>query len=258
MYRKLRIGLVIPARDEALAIGGVVCGLLALTGDSGLVVDALVVCDNGSSDGTGALAVAAGASVVTQSLPGYGRACLTALAALPVVDVVVFVDGDRSVRPEQTLRLLDAIAAGADLAIGARTLGTVEAGALTVPQRFGNALAVGLIRLGWGVRFVDLGPFRAIGSNALATLQMQDETYGWTVEMQVKAMQRGLRVVEVPVDSLCRLGRSKISGTVRGVIGAGIGIISMILRLKWRERQLARPGVAAFVRPVVSLPESKP
>ena len=256
MYRGLRIGVVIPARDEALAIGDVVRDVLALSGDAGPLIDAIVVCDNGSSDGTGALALAAGANVVTESLPGYGRACLTALAALPAVDVVVFVDGDRSILPEQTLRLLDALA-GADLVIGARTLGTIEAGALTPPQRFGNTFAVGLIRLFWGVRFVDLGPFRAIRSAALASLLMRDETYGWTVEMQVKAMQRGLRVLEVPVDSLCRLGHSKISGTVRGVIGAGIGIIGMILRLKWRERQLARVRAAPFVGSADSLPKSK-
>lgn len=256
MYRGLRIGVVIPARDEALAIGGVVRGLLALWADGVPAIDALVVCDNGSSDGTGALAIAAGADVVTQGLPGYGRACLTALTALSEVDVVVFVDGDRSIVPEQLLRLLDAMA-GADLVIGARTLGRIEAGALTPPQRFGNALAVWLIRLCWGVRFADLGPFRAIRSSALASLQMRDETYGWTVEMQVKAMQRGLRVVEIPVDSRCRLGRSKISGTLRGVIGAGIGIISMIVRLKWRERLHGRVGIPAPGGPVGSLPESK-
>lgn len=258
MYRGLRIGVVIPARDEAPAIDGVVRGLLALSGDTGRVVDAIVVCDNGSRDGTGALAGAAGARVVTQPLPGYGRACLTALAALPSVDVVVFVDGDRSVIPEQALLLLDAVAAGADLAIGARPLGRVEPGALTPPQRFGNGLAVWLIRLFWGVRFCDLGPFRAIRSTALESVQMRDETYGWTVEMQVKAMQRGLCVLEVPVDTLCRLGRSKISGTLRGVIGAGIGIISMIARLKWRDRQRAYSVVATPPVDINSLRESEP
>jgi glycosyltransferase involved in cell wall biosynthesis len=238
VYKGLRIGVVLPARDEALAIPEVISTLVALRNSADQVLlDAVVVCDNGSRDNTAELARAAGAVVISEAQAGYGRACLKAISALPKVDVLLFVDADRSVVPEQCLRLLEEIAAGRDLVLGARTLGRCEAGALTPPQIFGNALAVFLIRLLWGARFADLGPFRAIRYEAYQRLQMQDQSYGWTVEMQVKAMQMGLSWTEVPVDTRCRLGRSKISGTVRGVIGAGMGILGMVARLWLSERR---------------------
>lgn len=238
----MTVGVVVPARDERQSIGSVVVDLLALRDEQGArVVDDCVVCDNGSTDGTGGCAREAGARTVRQDTPGYGLACLTALAALRPVDIVLFTDGDRSFEAVQGLRLLEAVAGGADLAIGSRVLGRQEPGALSLPQRAGNRVASLLIRLLWGVAVTDLGPYRAIRAEALRRLEMEDRAYGWTVEMQVKAIQHGLPVVEVPVDALRRrFGRSKVGGTVRGVVGAGVGILSMIARLRWREVRLRR------------------
>ena len=233
----MTVGVVVPARDEERNIGPVVAGLLALRDERGAsVIDDFVVCDNGSTDATAARAREAGSRVVSQDVPGYGIACLTALAALQPVEVVLFTDGDGSFEADQSLGLLDAIAAGADLAIGSRVLGRREPGALSAPQIAGNRVAGLLIRLLWGATVTDLGPYRAIRSEALRGLDMRDRTYGWTVEMQIKAIQRGLRVAEVPVDALRRrFGRSKVGGTVRGVVGASVGILSMIARLRWRQ-----------------------
>ena len=246
MYAGLTVGVVVPARDEAQNIGSVVADLLALRDEHGApVVDDFVVCDNGSTDATADRAREAGARTVGQETPGYGLACLTALAALDPVDVVLFTDGDRSFEAVQGLRLLEAVAGGADLAIGSRTLGRREPGALSLPQIAGNRVAGLLIRLLWGVAVTDLGPYRAIRADALRRLDMQDHTYGWTVEMQIKAIQHRLLVAEVPVDALRRrFGRSKVGGTVRGVVGASVGILSMIARLRWREARHG-PGVPA-------------
>ncbi len=236
MYDGLSVGAVIPARDEADNIGAVVAELLDLRTDDGQrVIDDLVVCDNGSADGTAERARAAGARVAVERTPGYGRACLAAIAALRPVDVVLFVDGDQSCEIGQALDLLRAVAAGADLAIGSRALGRREPGALTPPQIAGNRVASLLIRMLWGRRITDLGPFRAIRSDALRRVDMRDTAYGWTVEMQIKAIQSRLRLVEVPVNSRRRrFGRSKVGGTARGVIGASIGILGMILKLRRR------------------------
>ncbi len=238
----MTVGVVVPARDEERNIGPVVSDLLALRDDRGLrVVDDFVVCDNGSTDATATRAQEAGARTVRQDTPGYGLACLTALAQLRPVDIVLFTDGDRSFEAMQGLGLLAAVAGGADLAIGSRTLGRREPGALSAPQIAGNRVAGLLIRLLWGAAVTDLGPYRAIRAEALRRLDMRDRTYGWTVEMQVKAIQQGLRVVEVPVDTLRRrFGRSKVGGTVRGVVGASLGILSMIARLRWRQMRAAR------------------
>ncbi len=238
MYRGLTVGAVAPARDEERNIGAVVSELLALdNGAGGAVIDDFVVCDNGSTDATARCAEAAGARVAHQPTPGYGIACQTALGALAPMEVVLFTDGDHSFNAQQALRLLDAIADGADLAIGARPLGAIEPGALSAPQRMGNRLAGWLIRLLWGARVTDLGPYRAIRAAALARLHMRDVAFGWTIEMQVKAIQLGLTVVEVPVDTLRRrFGKSKVGGTLRGVIGASLGILGTIAELRWRQR----------------------
>ncbi len=238
MFEDMTVGVVIPARDEAGNIGQVVGGLLGLRADTGApIVDDLVVCDNGSTDATAQRAREAGARVVVEKTAGYGRACQTAIAALRPVDVVVFVDGDRSCEAAQARDLLRAVAAGADLVIGSRALGRMEPGSLSLPQIAGNRVASVLIRLLWGQRVTDLGPFRAIRSDVLRRLDMRDTAYGWTVEMQIKAIQRRLHVVEVPVDSLRRrFGRSKVGGTVRGVVGASVGILGVIVRLRGRER----------------------
>ena len=234
MYEGLSIGVVIPARNEAGNIAAVVAELLDLRTENGQrVVDDLVVCDNGSTDGTADRARGAGARVAVENTPGYGIACLTALAALRPVDVVLFVDGDRSCRTQQAIDLLRAIANGADMVVGSRALGRMEPGALSPPQIAGNRVASVLIRLLWGAKVTDLGPFRAIRRDALRRLDMRDTAYGWTVEMQVKAIQMKLRLAETPVDSLRRRsGRSKVGGTVRGVIGASAGILGMIFRLR--------------------------
>lgn len=249
MSAPLRVGAVLPARDEALAITAVVEGLARCTDAAGQpLFAAIAVCDNGSSDGTGELARRAGAIVVREDTPGYGLACQRAVAALPEVDVLVFVDADGSVVQAQARALVQGIVDGADLVIGSRTLGHAASGALTVPQRFGNRLAVALIRMLWGMRYTDLGPFRAVRMDAYRRLQMRDRAFGWTVEMQVKAAQQGLVVSEVGVDTRVRLGQSKISGTVRGVIGAGLGILGMVAAC-WLEQRRAR---RASLRPALA------
>ena len=241
MYRGMTVGVVIPALDEEQSIGLVVEELRALrTTDRAPVVDDLVVCDNDSTDATAIRASDAGARVVQEHRRGYGGACLAAIDALRPTDVVLFTDGDHAFHAFQAMDVLDGIADGADLAIGSRGLGSREPGALTRSQTFGNQVAATLIRLIWGHRVTDLGPFRAIRAAALSQLGMADRTYGWTVEMQVKAIQRGLRVVEVPVDTRKRLGKSKVSGTLRGAFGAGVGILSMIAKLRWHQRRLFR------------------
>ncbi len=242
MYNGLSVGVVIPACNEEDNIGPVVSALLALCTDAGSrVIDDVVVCDNGSTDATAAHARAAGARVVVEETPGYGRACLTAIAALHPVDVVLFVDGDQSFETRQALDLLAAITAGADLAIGSRVLGHMEPGAMSMPQIVGNRVAGLLIRLLWGRVVTDLGPFRAIRADALQRLDMRDLAYGWTVEMQVKAIQLDMRLVETPVNTLRRrFGISKVGGTLKGVIGASIGILGMIATLRCRRVKSGR------------------
>ena len=233
MYRGLKVGAVVPARDEERNIGPVVRDLLALRDAAGgRLVDDFVVCDNGSDDETALRAQEAGARVVRQDRPGYGIACLTALAALAPVDVVLFTDGDGSFVAAQAERLLAEIAEGADLVIGSRVHGSAEPGALSLPQVAGNQVAALLIRLLWRQRVSDLGPYRAIRAESLRRVAMEDRAYGWTVEMQIKAIQQGLKVVETPVDTRRRRhGRSKVGGTVRGVVGASAGILRKIARL---------------------------
>ena len=236
MYRGLTVGVAIPALDEEASIGFVVGDLRDLRNDDDSpVVDDLVVCDNGSGDATGARAAEAGARVVSEDRKGYGSACLAAIAGLRRTDVVLFIDADHAFHASHASRLLDGIADGADLAIGSRALGGLDPGAMSATQVFGNRLATALIRWFWGQRVTDLGPYRAIRTQALCNLGMRDAAFGWTVEMQVKAIQHGLRIVEVPVDTRARIGKSKISGTVRGVLGAGVGILSTIAKLRWQQ-----------------------
>ena len=243
MYGNLTVGAVIPAHNEAENIGAVVEALLALRAEGGHpVIDDLVVCDNGSTDATAERARRGGARVTAEPKLGYGSACLAAIAALRAVDVVLFVDGDLSFDIGQSLRLLAAIDEGADLAIGSRTLGVRERGALSVPQRAGNLVAGWMIGLLWGCRVTDLGPFRAIRADALKRLGMRDKAYGWTVEMQIKAIQANMRVTETAVDTYRRkYGKSKVGGTLKGVVGASLGILSMILRL-WLQGSSQHAG----------------
>ncbi|MYD97764.1 MAG: glycosyltransferase [Gammaproteobacteria bacterium] len=236
MYRGLTVGVAIPALDEEPSIGLVVGDLLALrTPDGVRLVDDIVVCDNGSTDATASVAATAGARVVQEARAGYGSACQAAIGALDATDIVLFTDGDHAFHASQAVQLLDGIADGADLVIGSRTLGRRQRGALTRGQAMGNRVATTLIRLLWRRRMTDLGPYRAIRTQALERLAMADPAFGWTVEMQVKAVQQDLRVVEVPVDTRVRLGESKISGTLKGALGAGFGILSTIARLRLQQ-----------------------
>ena len=225
-----RISVVIPALNEEAAIGRVLAEIPAW-------VDLVVVADNGSRDRTAAVARKAGAIVVEEPEPGYGAACLAGLEHIADADVVVFLDGDYSDYPEDMTALVGPIIAGRyDMVLGSRILGEREAGALTPQQHFGNWLATSLIRLIWGARYTDLGPFRAISRTALDRLKMADRNYGWTVEMQVKAAELGFRSLEVPVRYRRRIGVSKVSGTISGSVKAGIKILSVIGRHALRAR----------------------
>jgi glycosyltransferase involved in cell wall biosynthesis len=217
-----RIGVVIPALDEERAIGRVLADIPSW-------VDQVVVADNGSRDGTVATAEAGGAKVVREPERGYGAACQTGIAALDAIDIVVFLDGDYSDHPQEMAALVDPIAEGkADMVIGSRVTGNLQRGALTPQQRFGNWLACRLIWMFWGVAYTDLGPFRAIQGAALKTLAMTDRNFGWTVEMQIKAAQKSLRALEVPVSYRPRIGVSKVSGTIKGTVLAGVTILRVI------------------------------
>lgn len=255
MHRKEKIALVIPAINEEKSVGGVIRSFLLQRGDDGLpVIDLVVVGDNGSSDSTAAVAEAAGAVVVSEPRRGYGSACLAAIAALPSdISIIVFADADSSDEPSELPYFLAALDSGADLVIGSRALGKAERGSLTPQQLFGNWLAAFLIRTIWKHPITDLGPFRAIRRSAYEKLAMADRTYGWTVEMQVKAIQLGLTVSEVPASYHRRIGVSKISGTIRGTIGAGTTILGMIALLWWRERSSARRFASAIALIAVGL-----
>lgn len=224
-----RIGVVIPALNEERAIARVLADIPDW-------VDQVVVADNGSTDTTPTVAEAGGAVVVHEPERGYGAACLRGIAALDAIDVVVFLDGDYSDHPDEMGMLVDPIADDqSDLVIGSRVLGEAEAGALTPQQRFGNWLACFLMRLIWRVRYSDLGPFRAIAAPALERIDMQDRNFGWTIEMQIKAAVAGLRSREVPVRYRPRIGVSKISGTIKGSIMAGVIILSTIGRFAFKQ-----------------------
>lgn len=220
----LTIGVVIPTRNEAKALPTVLGAMPDF-------VDAVAVGDYRSTDGTPDIARRLGAIVVDVRGPGYGRACLAAIAALPAVDVIVFVDGDAADDLGAMRRLLEPIIAGqAVFTLGSRVLGQREAGALTPQQIFGNWLACTLIRAFWGEKFTDLGPFRAIRRDAFERLAMADLNFGWTVEMQIKAARSRLPTIEIPVDYRRRIGVSKVSGTVSGTVKAGFKILWVIGR----------------------------
>jgi len=216
------IAVVIPVLNEEQAIGKVLAAVPRW-------VDDVVVVDNGSTDGTARVVRTCGARLVAEPVRGYGAACQAGIRALRASDVVVFIDGDFSDRPEEMERLVDPIVGGrADLVIGSRVSGRSEAGALSEQQRFGNWLACRLMRWFWDARYTDLGPFRAIGRAALERLGMSDRGFGWTVEMQIKGLRSGLRVQEVPVSYRRRIGVSKISGTFTGAVQAGFKIVFVI------------------------------
>ena len=224
MFEQQTVKVIIPALNEADSIGRVLAAIPRWA-------DEVIVVDNGSTDATAELAARAGARVIAEPRRGYGRACLAGMAAIDWCDVAVFLDADYSDYPEQMARLVAPVATGrADMVIGSRTRGSAGPGSFTLPQRLGTALACRLMGLLWRRRPSDLGPFRAVRWTSLLALNMTDPTYGWTIEMQIKAARAGAGVLEAPVSYRRRIGRSKISGTVGGVIGAGAKILSTIAR----------------------------
>jgi glycosyltransferase involved in cell wall biosynthesis len=225
--RRVRIAVLIPVRNEESSLPLV---LRSIPDD---LVDEVVVVDNGSTDGSARVARSLGVTLLHEPRRGYGAACLRGIAYLEASrpDLVVFLDGDYSDHPEEMPGLVAPILRGdCDLVIGSRILGRREKGALLLQARLGNWLATRLIRLFYGGRFTDLGPFRAIRFDRLLDLGMRDLDFGWTAEMQVKAVKRGLRTAEVPVSYRRRIGVSKITGTLAGTLRAGHKILWTVFR----------------------------
>lgn len=224
------IKVIIPAFNEEKSIAKVV-GAIPKE-----LVNEIIVVNNSSSDDTKKNAQEAGATVLDEDRQGYGWACLKGIehAASNGAEIIVFLDGDFSDYPEQLVDVVCPILEeNYDLVIGSRALGNREKGSMTVPQLFGNWLATRLMRVFYGIKFTDLGPFRAIKLDALKKLEMNDKTYGWTIEMQIRAAQNKLKCTEVPVDYKNRIGKSKVSGTVKGTILAGYKILFAIIKYKF-------------------------
>ncbi len=235
----MRVSVIIPTHNEAQAIERVLADL-----PSDLATEVIVV-DSNSTDGTPEIAARMKARVIQEPRRGYGRACLTGMAAVNSPDVVVFLDGDYSDRPAELPILLAPMIEGrADITLGSRLHGQNSAEALPWHQAFGNRLAAGLIRVLYGLKISDLGPFRAARADVLRALALEETTYGWAVEMILKGALAGYRVVEVPVSYYPRIGKSKISGTLKGTLGAGWFILSLIVRYYFRRRraETSRPA----------------
>jgi len=225
----MKISVIIPALNEEEPIAAVVRDCLA----TGLPGEVIVV-DNGSTDRTAERARAAGAKVVPEPTPGYGRACAAGIRALSAdCEIVVFLDGDGSDCPEFMGQLVQPIIRNEqDFVIGSRTRGKRERGSMNFQQVFAGRVAGVLLRLLYGVRYSDMCPFRAIRRSALEKLRMKEATYGWNLEMQMRAPRAGLRTLEIPVDHRCRTGgESKVSGTLRGTFVAGTRIIATLFRV---------------------------
>ncbi len=238
-----KIAAIIPALNEADSIYTVVQSLPRT------LIQRIIVVDNGSTDATREEALRAGAEVVVESRRGYGQACLRGISELQDEEIVLFIDADGSDDPCDVPAVLQPIISNeVDFVLGSRALGRAERGSMTPPQAFGNWLATRLIWLLWGVRYHDLGPLRAIRRSALTKLQMRDTNYGWTVEMQIRVIECGISFREVSVAYRKRChGYSKISGTVKGVVGAGAKILYTIFRFRFlsRQRQTVCPTFAA-------------
>ena len=206
-------------------------------------VKEIIVVDNGSTDNSPSIAKAAGATVIHEPQRGYGKACLSGIEYvsqnLSTIDstIVAFIDGDYSDHPDELIHLITAIAEeDYQFVIGSRSRGEREAGAMHFQAVFGNWLACTLMRIFWGAKFTDLGPFRAIRFKSLVDLKMQDENFGWTIEMQIKTIQNKLRIKEIPVSYRCRIGTSKISGTISGTMRAGYKILFTIFKYRFLKR----------------------
>ena len=230
-FSKMIVDVVIPALDEEGAIGKVIAEIPAS------LVRNIVVADNGSKDRTADVARQAGAVVVREPERGYGAACLKALEFIAddPPDIVVFLDGDYSDYPAELAQIIQPIVDdNAELVIGSRAIGRRQRGSLTPQQQVGNAIACAALRAIFGVRYTDLGPFRAIAWDTLQRLDMRDRNWGWTVEMQIKAAKQKVPYVEVPVSYRARIGQSKVSGTLKGSIAAGTKIAWLLGRYAWR------------------------
>lgn len=226
----MRIDVVIPALNEEEALPRVLREIPRPP------VRRIVVADNGSTDATSEAARRNGAEVVVEPERGYGAACLRALSHLASdpPDVVVFLDGDYSDHPAELPLLVEPISSNrAELVIGSRVRGRRSRDALSIQQQVGNSIACHALRILYGVTYTDLGPFRAIRWETLQALRMRDRNFGWTVEMQIKAAQRRVRAIEVPVSYRPRIGVSKVSGTLRGSLGAGVKILWLLGRYAW-------------------------
>lgn len=235
----VRVSVIIPTHNEAGAISRVLADI-----PTDFVTEVLVV-DSNSSDCTPEVAARMGARVIHEPRRGYGRACLTGLSNADSPDIVVFLDGDYSDRPAELPLLLAPIIEGrADITLGSRLGKQRNAGALPWHAVFGNWLAASLIKLLYGLKINDLGPFRAARADVLRELALEEATYGWAVEMILKGALRGFRIVEVPVSYYPRIGKSKISGTVRGTLGAAWFILSRIVIYYFRRRGARTPRPA--------------
>ena len=230
MDNNQKIVVIIPAYNEENSIAKVVNDI-----PKGLV-DEVIVVNNNSNDATDVNAQNAGATVLHEERPGYGFACLKGIEYIkqlqPLPDIVVFIDADYSDHPEEMPLLILPIINGMDMVIGSRALGKRENGSMTFPQIFGNWLATGLLKIIYKVSYTDLGPFRAIRYQKLLEINMQDSTYGWTVEMQLKAAKLKMKITEVPVSYRKRIGFSKISGTIKGSMLAGYKILATIFKYR--------------------------
>lgn len=227
----VRVSVVIPTHNEERAIGQVLSEIPAC-------VTEVIVVDSGSTDATREIAAQNGARVICEPRRGYGRACLTGLASADRPDVVAFLDGDYSDRPAELPTILTPIQQGsADIVLGSRLVSATVTRAMPWHQIRGNRLAAWLIRVLFGVQITDLGPFRAARCDVLNSLALSEPTYGWAVEMILKGATSGFRIVEVPVSYFPRIGKSKISGTLRGTVGATWFILTLILSYSFRRRR---------------------
>lgn len=228
----MKISVIIPAYNEELSIAKVIENIPA-------IVDEIIVVNNNSTDNTGEAAKIAGATVLFESVQGYGAACLKGIEYLKskMPEIVVFIDGDFSDYPEELEMLISPIIKDEyDFILGSRVMGVREKGALPIQSRFGSIVAGILMNMFWKIKYTDLGPFRAIKFEKLLELEMEDKWYGWTIEMQIKAAYKNLRIKELPVKYRARIGKSKITGTLKGTVMASIIIMSTIFKYAWKLR----------------------
>jgi len=229
----MKISVIIPAYNEELSITKVIENIPD-------IVEEVVVIDNNSTDKTSEVAKAAGATVLFEAVQGYGVACLKGIEYLKskTPEIVVFIDGDYSDYPEELEVLISPIINDEyDFVLGSRVMGVREKGALPIQSRFGSIVAGVLMNIFWKIKYTDLGPFRAIRFEKLLELEMEDKWYGWTIEMQIKAAYKKLKIKELPVKYRLRIGKSKITGTLKGTVMASIIIMSTIFKFAWKLRK---------------------